>query len=383
MRISRLEPVQSPQPLSRDTGAVQRRDRKKELLALIRDKSTRGAELVAFAAELREDHLLEDLKEYRTVLHILIDRRQPKEALALWEELLEFGQIPNVKDYMLAMKAATKGLNWKAAMGILEDLRSNNVPEDEMTFMQAISAAKACKQWELAVHLLNSMPDVSISPNVFIYNGVLGACSRSRNWPAAEMVRKDMEHWGVVPDKTTYNTLISAASWAEDQGHIKALDLYAELKSKFPKQDIKSTTSIMAACSRWGRWELALDLFYEGKRDWMMPNHISYNAVISGCPPDAWQAVLALFDHMREPVKPDLYTLNQVVKACEVGGRWQEALKALAGMKEFTDSPPDETYDSIIRTCTKLQEEGVADDLRKEKDEKGEVKAWVLMAAAR
>ena len=64
------------------------------------------------------------------------------------------------------------------------------------------------------------------------------------------------------------------------------------------ERNVITYSSLISACEKAGRWELALDLFGEMHREGCKPNVVTYNSLIAACA----QGILPL-DHAAEHVQ--------------------------------------------------------------------------------
>ena len=108
---------------------------------------------------------------------------------------------------------------------------------------------------------------------------------------------------GYAPTSTTYTALISAYGKAAQLD--KALGVFTKMAcpSSLTKLDILSRavytsdvqmqqgcernvitySSLIAACEKAGRWQLALKLLEDMQRDHISPNTLTFNSLISAC----------------------------------------------------------------------------------------------------
>jgi pentatricopeptide repeat protein len=91
-----------------------------------------------------------------------------------------------------------------------------------------------------------------------------------------------------------------------------------------PSPTIVTYNSAIAACSRAGNANMALQLLTSCKSRGVVPDKITYTTVISACArarPVKAQKALEIFQSMRaEGVKPDVVTFTAVIDACAKGG---------------------------------------------------------------
>jgi len=147
----------------------------------------------------------------------------------------------------------------------------------------------------MALELLSQMREKKIKPNVFTYNAAIAALAKSsrRNmksksgedeeqlWCRALQLFEDMREAGLEPDAFTYTSVIDACGnggrWQE------ALDLIEIMQQSGPKlrPSKVSFTAAITACAKSGKSEQAVKLFSDMQSAGIMPDRVSYNALMS------------------------------------------------------------------------------------------------------
>ena len=83
--------------------------------------------------------------------------------------------------------------------------------------------------------------------------------------------------------------------------------------------DVRAYTTVLHTLSRAGRYERALELFAELRRQGVAPTLVTYNGMLDvyGRMGRSWPRIVALLDEMRAAgVKPDGFTASTVIAAC-------------------------------------------------------------------
>ena len=63
----------------------------------------------------------------------------------------------------------------------------------------------------------------------------------------------------------------------------EAIQIFQDMVARNCERNVITYSSLISACEKAGRWQLALDLFHEMHRDSCKPNVVTYNALIAAC----------------------------------------------------------------------------------------------------
>ncbi|EFN53189.1 hypothetical protein CHLNCDRAFT_25863, partial [Chlorella variabilis] len=108
-------------------------------------------------------------------------------------------------------------------------------------------------------------------------------------------------------------------------------------------------SSLISACERSGRCDLALRLFDEMRREGCRPNVVTYNGLIGACAQAGmWAKAAEVFDSMiGGGVRPDAVTFSVLVAAYERGGQWRRCLQAFEQMQQQGFRPDACVYNVV------------------------------------
>eukprot|EP00434_Breviolum_minutum_P019089 symbB.v1.2.016829.t1/scaffold1294.1/size126307/4 len=99
--------------------------------------------------------------------------------------------------------------------------------------------------------------------------------------------------------------------------------------------DVVSYNTSMNACAKSAQWQTVLHLFEEMRESTILPDVLSYSALLI-CTP-RWQSALALLEQMlNENEKPDLPCLKAILSSCQSSSHWMETLQFLTLMKSHS-----------------------------------------------
>ena len=111
---------------------------------------------------------------------------------------------------------------------------------------------------------------------------------------------------------------------AKSSQSAKALELLREMGDCNIKPPVFSITSVISACARAEKWQLALDVLGSMEASYgVKPNVITLSSVISACAKGGqWEKALALFESMEgRSLQPDVITLSAAISAFAKGGQ--------------------------------------------------------------
>ena len=63
----------------------------------------------------------------------------------------------------------------------------------------------------------------------------------------------------------------------------EALQIFQDMVARNCERNVITYSSLISACEKAGRWQLALELFDEMHRDSCKPNVVTFNALIAAC----------------------------------------------------------------------------------------------------
>ena len=120
--------------------------------------------------------------------------------------------------------------------------------------------------------------------------------------------------------------------------------------------DVRAYTTVLHALSRAGRYERALQLFAELRRQGVAPTLVTYNVVLDvyGRMGRSWPQIVALLEEMRAAgVEPDDFTASTVIAACCRDGLVDEALTFFEDLKARGHTPCVVTYNALLQVFGK------------------------------
>ncbi|CAJ1940268.1 unnamed protein product [Cylindrotheca closterium] len=192
---------------------------------------------------------------------------------------------------------------------------------------------------------------------------------------------------GKVDQVALSNAVIACSKADEFEEGLTLLNLYGDPESSRNKSyssiSVSAIDSLIAACSRGNRPDLAISLFNEMSSAFgVQPDERTYRNAIMTCNRaehkaryeekrardtgetyssiEWWEVGLALFRRMKEEgVKPDVKVYSSVISACQAAGEWQRALGILENLIEESVDRGDVSllntycFNSAISACEK------------------------------
>ncbi|CAE8609602.1 unnamed protein product, partial [Polarella glacialis] len=332
-----------------------------------------------------------------------------------WRESCSGGPSPNTVAYNAAISGC--GRHWEAALEMLTDLLRRRLRADEMTCGSAVSACKEAGQWQQALELLFGAASLGLRPNLVIVSAAIAACAKAgAPKPALELL-KAMEGMALEPSAVTFNAAASACSagglWQRAlavllaacdggisatfvsagtaaaafeaggcwEGALGVLRRSVEMSTSGGQQHHQQQQqqqsiaivlgSCISACGQAGAWERAVHLLHDFCSRRGKPSTTLWNAAIAACAQASrWEMALDLLSGMSESwgraaegtgrarsdgseLRPDAFSYNSAVSACEACGQWQWALNLLEEMRQGTLATDAMTYHMVMNACMK------------------------------
>ena len=130
-----------------------------------------------------------------------------------------------------------------------------------------------------------------------------------------------------------------------------ALRLLGHMAQEALEANTISCNAVLSGCERSACWQQALLNLWgiEG------PSHISFNTALSSCCRSNWEKAFEVFGAMKG-FSPDVFTCSALVRACEMGQRWQGALSSLSLCTNALATPNAVVYGAAISACSSCSE---------------------------
>ncbi|CAE8642904.1 unnamed protein product, partial [Polarella glacialis] len=220
---------------------------------------------------------------------------------------------------------------------------------------QAATAVLKGLATDTAEEVLRCMQASQLEVNQFHCTCVISSCRRSDGWQQALGILAQMPAcYSVQASLASYNAAMAACSRAGQwQVALELLQAVHEKLGSLAPSAISYSTAI-GACAQAGQWQLALELLF-GFSD---PDEFMYGAAISACEKGGgqWDKALGLLSHLsmasrRIPLNVIIH--NSAISACEKAGRWRCALELLHGMPRRKLTPNVVSYSAAASACEK------------------------------
>lgn len=293
-------------------------------------------------------------------------------------------------------KKKVKGLGeagqWRQAISEVESAVEGGLPPDEYVYGSCVGAVANSGRWEEALDVLRRMRRGGVAPTTPVYNAAIKACARGgqlklalalleeMQFNAAKAAAADGASSGAPAAGNSSRDRAGGASGSNVDGGtgtgpgrlvqenkrdgLERISSGARLNglggggssgsggsrrsgrrgrrkaatspSSSCDPDIQTINTVMSACARAGRWELALEVMKKAQRqDGIHPTRVTYNTAISACGRggEVDQAVRLLREMRAAGLAPDAISFNSAIAACASRGQWKRALSLLAEME--------------------------------------------------
>lgn len=172
------------------------------------------------------------------------------------------------------------------------------------------------------------------------------------------------------------NAMLACSKAGEWEESLQLLRLYGGRNAS-----VFAVNSLIAACGRGGRADMAMEVFYEMGEYGLRPDNLSYRSAIMACNQaeheqrrswrqkssernlneefEWWECAISLLRRMKESgLRPDTPTLSSAISACEAAGQWQLALGILQSAMhdesdEFDNGLNLYCFNAAIAACEK------------------------------
>ncbi|CAE8588478.1 unnamed protein product [Polarella glacialis] len=251
------------------------------------------------AAMLPERGLRPDLTSLSTALSACSRGQCWALALQLLSEVDSWGSdTPDIVVCSAGIDICGKAGRWVSALQLLGNARQCGLEMNAITFNAAISSCERGRSWQRAVDLFGEMCSRGVELSTSSFNTLATACSSGRRWCQVLQLLSEAGHRDLGPDALGENAALSAcavvALWQRaitllgTRKKIPFVDRSSKhLGAGQPQQrrqqdELVSWTSVIAACSGAGHWELAQGLFSSMLLLDVRPTIVTRNAVLGG-----------------------------------------------------------------------------------------------------
>lgn len=151
-----------------------------------------------------------------------------------------------------------------------------------------------------------------------------------------------------------YSALISA--YAKSGLFDEAIKVFNTMKDSALVPNLVTYNALINACGKGGgNYRTSLEIFYEMGRNGVQPDRITYNSLLAVCSvAGLWEKAEALFVEMeKRGIERDIYTYNTLIDAACNGGQIDEAIAIMYDMDTKNMCPNEVTYSTLIRGCAK------------------------------
>lgn len=264
--------------------------------------------------------------DYTCYMNCLIKSNQPHEAIKIYET---HAHEVNADEYFLAMvlTACSKTNSAEYALNIWHRLKSMGFAQVSYFYNEIIMALAKRKDYaEQAIQIYKQMRGEGVIPDTRTYNGALTACSRLGDLPEARLMLVEMKEFGIELDRTKAGLIMSIYAEACLDANEDAKELFiqeswemfrvCQEKGWVDQYVLNSLLSVHTKAFVEHRVEGMVLPLYEQmgiKKDTYTYRHLikMYTELTD------YQSVKALWVSLnKENVQPDMYIMNDYLKAC-------------------------------------------------------------------
>ena len=297
---------------------------------------------------------------------------------------------PDEVTFGTVLAACERSGEWEELLRIAKIARHNGVELDGMALTSVLHACQQLGLAEEALEYLDLMKRLGGggSEEEHTNNG----SARSSNIVYTERrtrgrMRKGAKQSLRGPDGVAYRLAISACARASNGARWRdGIQLLNEMRESALRSnstdeapDVVAYTAAIAGCSEAGEYTHAMKLIQTMRREGIMPNVVTFSAVITACASASANLVrkreegdrsidledvqlpmsraLRLLEVMTSSpfmVRPNIVTYNAAIRACAEGLNLEGAFDLLRQLKEKGLEPTIVTYGSLMTACERV-----------------------------
>lgn len=186
--------------------------------------------------------------------------------------------------YNTAIHACAGGGDWRHALELLEAMAAEGLAPDYHSYSAAMLACQRAGEWERVLELLQHMETVGFPPTLEAYGVVVAACVRSKAWGQVAPVLRTMEERGVRPDNRFVEVLMkSIANQGQWRTALQVMEVLGELQPGLLSSSNVVYNLGIKACAEAREWKAASLLLQDMRKRGRRPDLYSYNTAIEAC----------------------------------------------------------------------------------------------------
>lgn len=132
---------------------------------------------------------------------------------------------------------------------------------------------------------------------------------------------------------------------------VKALEIYNSIKDELTRNNVSICNSVLSCLVRNGKFESSIKVFRQMKQDGLVPDIVTYSALLTGCAKvnDGYTKALELVQEMKyNGVHMDNVLYGTLLYVCASNNRCKEAESYFKQMKEEGHTPNIFHYSSLV-----------------------------------
>uniref|UniRef100_A0A7S3XET9 Smr domain-containing protein n=1 Tax=Picocystis salinarum TaxID=88271 RepID=A0A7S3XET9_9CHLO len=319
------------------------------LHVLIKGGTPKEAEAVY--KEMLERGLSPSNHTYGAMIAIMDATRRPDKALQLLHECNQVVKEPNLILYNKTLSALANSKWWKESLQILDEMKEKGIQPDNVSVLYITRALARCPDdWTVGRTLQNLERYAS---DAGTYSSLMSYYARAGKWESIIELHGRMEEKNIRLTTRVYNNIVVA--YGKCGKLDKALNYFNQLKDSGQTPDAVLFSSLIDCFGKAKQWEKSVQYFEELVLAGHKPNVLHYTALISSLEKGLqWQKALDTFQKMKDAgVQPNLITYNALISACDKGGQTDKAFLIFDELLSQGLAPDTISYSALICACEK------------------------------
>ncbi|OLP98029.1 Pentatricopeptide repeat-containing protein [Symbiodinium microadriaticum] len=157
-------------------------------------------------------HIVPDRVSYNTTISSLEKSGEWQLALQLFQSMPLVKLAPDVVSCNATISSCEKGGQWELALNLFNAIPDLQLKPDVISFGATLVSLDKGEQWQLALQLFGSMPAWTVTPNILSFGTAISTCARGEHWPMALHLLDVMPASDLTPSVISYNAIISSCS---------------------------------------------------------------------------------------------------------------------------------------------------------------------------